>query len=80
MHGRCEQQICPVYNNAEMPGEKVEDRHGRVIKDKPEVILSDECTTDAIAHGNGESCSPCLKPRYLIHIPYDLCTLTKYHG
>ena len=61
-------------------GKKMEDRSGRVIKDNPEVFLSDKRTTDVIAHGNEESCSPRLKPRYLIHIPYDLCTLTKYHG
>jgi len=78
MHSRCEQQICPVYNDAEMHGEKMENRSGRVIKDNPEVFLSDKRTTDAIAHGNGESCSPRLKLRYLIPIPYDLCILTKY--
>jgi hypothetical protein len=47
MHSRCEQQICPVYNNAEMHREKMKDRSGRVIKDNLEVFLSDKRTTDA---------------------------------
>jgi hypothetical protein len=46
MHSRCEQQICPVYNNAEMHREKMKDRSGRVIKDDTEVFLSDKRTTE----------------------------------
>lgn len=53
--------------------------HGWVIEDTA-VFTSDECT-NAISHMDGKiRFSPLKKSRYLIHIPYDLCTLTKYHG
>jgi hypothetical protein len=72
--------MCRVHCNAKMTWGNAKGTNGRVIEDNAEVFTSAERITDARPHGGTENYVPPIDSRYPLHIPYELCTLTKYHG
>lgn len=80
MHSRCEQQICRVHCNAKKTWGKAKGTNVRVNEDNPGGFTSAERITDARSHGGTDNHVPPVDSRYPIHIPYDPCTLTMYHG
>ena len=79
MHSRFEQQICRVHCDAKKTWGKAKGTNGRVIEDNPEVFTSAERITDARPHGGMDNHVLPFDFPYPLHIPYDLCTLTKYY-
>jgi hypothetical protein len=54
--------------------------HARAIEENAAAFTPPERITDALHHGGTENLVLPTNSHYPIPIPYELCSLTKYHG
>ena len=79
MQSRYKRQICRVHCNAKETRGKAKGTKGRVIEYNPDAFMLAGRITDARHHMGTQNHVPPIDSRYPIPIPYELCTLTKYH-